>query len=341
MANIKTGFHYYSIETDRYQDIKIKRLKKECGCNGLAVYDYILCEIYRVKGCFISWDESTAFDVAEYLGLKESQVNEIVNYCCHVGLFNKELLASERVLTSSSIQLRFVDWSKKAKRANYIIPEDLLILPEYSSKLPEECGKLKEESQQSKVKESKEKKKKEEEDASAIIEKLLRKVKAQELIIQRLGTPDSKPPPGPAPPPSFEELASTAAADENFYRPILTSYGITMEVLTGWLTAFNRQLKFDGKTGKSQGDYRRHFVEWLKFRDMSNPPENYSPVKNQNGADWKSSNTGNQSPSSGTSGGAKGAFNGKNGGFALIAGQLKDELKSFSTGGTAGDPTEI
>ena len=154
---IKTGFHYYSIETDRYQDMRIKRLKKEHGCNGIAVYDKILCEIYRVEGSFIEWDESTVFDVAEYFGLKETQVNEIVNYCCYVGLFDRGLLASERVLTSSSIQLRFIQWSKLAQRKNPFIPERIRIINEEKEKIPEEIGKLHEEIPQSKEKESKEK----------------------------------------------------------------------------------------------------------------------------------------------------------------------------------------
>lgn len=116
MANLKIGLAYYNVETDRYQDIKIKRLKKDFGCNGIAVYDYLLCEIYRDKGCFIEWDESTVFDVAEYFGLKENLVKEIVNYCAYVGLFNKELLCRESVLTSRSIQQRYIDTCARAKR---------------------------------------------------------------------------------------------------------------------------------------------------------------------------------------------------------------------------------
>jgi len=68
LANNKTGFDYYNVDTNRYQDMKIKRLKKSFGCNGVSVYDYILCEIYRVRGCFVEWDENTAFDVADYFG---------------------------------------------------------------------------------------------------------------------------------------------------------------------------------------------------------------------------------------------------------------------------------
>lgn len=158
MANYKQGFNYYSVDTDRYQDMKIKRLKKSFGPVGIAIYDYLLCEIYRVKGCFIEWGEDTAFDVADYFGIKESLVQEIVNYCGVVGLFNKELLTGGRVLTSLAIQNRFLDWSKKAKRSSAKIPERLKIVQEESAKLQEESAKLQEVSD--KVKESKGKQRK-------------------------------------------------------------------------------------------------------------------------------------------------------------------------------------
>ena len=29
---------------------------------GLAIYDYVLCEVYRVDGCGLVWDDDTAFD---------------------------------------------------------------------------------------------------------------------------------------------------------------------------------------------------------------------------------------------------------------------------------------
>ena len=140
MANIKTSLDYYRVDTDRYQDIRIKRLKKVFRGNGIAVYDYILCEIYRVRGCYMEWDESTVFDVAEYFELKESQVREIVNYCCSVGLFDKELLASGSVLTSSAIQRRYIEMCTAAKRKEIIIPEQYRIIPETSEIIPEESA---------------------------------------------------------------------------------------------------------------------------------------------------------------------------------------------------------
>lgn len=137
MANIRVGLSYYSVDTDRYLDIRIRRLVKAFGCDGIAVYDYLLCNIYRVKGCFDAWDESTAFNVAEYLRLKESVVLEIVRYCGGVGLFNKELL-SRGIITSAAIQRRYIDTCIRAKRKNLEIPEFCRILPEETAKLPEE-----------------------------------------------------------------------------------------------------------------------------------------------------------------------------------------------------------
>ncbi|WP_321437285.1 DUF4373 domain-containing protein [uncultured Bacteroides sp.] len=156
MSNNKIGLSYYNIDTDRYQDIKIKRLKKDFGCSGIAVYDYMLCEIYRVKGYFLVWDENTAFDVAEYFGLKETLVKDIVDYCCAVGLFDKELLTSEKILTSSSIQSRYVEMCNRAKRINIKIQEEYSKLTEESAKLREVCPKKEEVCR--KVKESKEEK---------------------------------------------------------------------------------------------------------------------------------------------------------------------------------------
>lgn len=159
MANNKTGLNYYTIDTDRYQDRRIKRLKKDCGCQGMAVYDYILCEIYRVQGCFLEWDENTAFDVAEYFGLKESTVSEIVRYCGAVGLFDKELL-SRGIVTSATIQERYLTMCDRAKRRDVKIPEVCRIIREESAIIPEVCPKTPEVCAQSKEKESKEKKNK-------------------------------------------------------------------------------------------------------------------------------------------------------------------------------------
>ena len=129
MANHKQGLAYYNVDTDRYSDRRIKRLKKAFGGVGIAVYDYILCEVYRDKGCGLEWDDDTAFDVADYFGLKETLVNEIVKYCGAVGLFDATLL-SGGIITSKSIQRRYLEMMSRAKRTGVNIPEEWRISSE-------------------------------------------------------------------------------------------------------------------------------------------------------------------------------------------------------------------
>lgn len=261
MASNKTGFIYYSVETDRYQDIRIKRLKKECGCIGLAVYDYLLCEIYRVKGCFLEWDESTVFDVSEYLGLKENTVKEIVSYCCSVGLFNKELLSSGNVLTSAAIQSRFIDWSKKAKRSNIVIPEKINILPEETDILPEERPKLQEESAQSKVKKS--------------------KVKDDDVITSSppVASDPATPIYGTAVLRDIEVLKAECLADQvNFIEHICRQNKVKSGIIPDALEDFNGHLRSLHEFAKSTKDYRQHFQYWFKKQDLAK----YKPTENNN-----------------------------------------------------------
>jgi len=166
--NIKTGLAYYNLETDRFSDLKVKRLIHAFSVSGIAIYDFILNEIYRDKGCFIVWDESTAFNVADVLKVKENTVTEVVNYCCTVGLFNKELFTSERALTSLSIQKRYITVCRLCKRKDVFIPDNLKLFHEESAKPPDEIGKTQEEVH----KESKEKKEKERIGSSAPDEKI-------------------------------------------------------------------------------------------------------------------------------------------------------------------------
>lgn len=141
MANTKTGLSYYTVDTDRYQDRRIKRLKKDMGCKGIAVYDYLLCEIYRVRGCYLEYDEDTIFDVADYFNLSETLVREIVEYCGAVGLFSKELL-SRGIITSSSIQQRYLGMCGRAKRKGPAIPPEVNVLPVSIEMLTDEAEPL-------------------------------------------------------------------------------------------------------------------------------------------------------------------------------------------------------
>lgn len=254
MAKNKVGLSYYNVDTDRYQDIRIKRLKKDFGCNGLAVYDYILCEIYRVKGCFLEWDESTAFDVADYLGLKETLVKEIVNYCGVVGLFNKELLTGERVLTSLSIQSRYIDFCTRAKRSKIEIPEKYMILPEESEIIPEESTKPQEVCRE--VKRREVKRSKENDDEGRILPKGANLTSTEGY--------------SPSPSLELEEIFNLLTDPNTLEKPWLVSvanhHHLESLRLGEYLVDFFKHLKSDGITSKRLQDFKKHFNSWLRIQ---------------------------------------------------------------------------
>lgn len=244
MATCKTGLLYYNVDTDRFQDLRIKRLKKDMGCDGYAVYEYILNEIYRVRGCFLVWDESTAFDVAEYWGLKETKVNEIVRYCCAVGLFSKALLSNGSVLTSPSIQSRYVNMCIKARRKEIIIPEEYNILPEECRKMLEECRKIPEEYR--KVKNNKEKK------SSTVVEDK-----------EKPSSPSSRPA-------TIDGEIEALKAEEVWLDQLQLLHHMDIGMLRQRLDEFRLHCKADGRDRHdSLTDAKQHFNSWLRIRTAS------------------------------------------------------------------------
>ncbi|WP_272151845.1 DUF4373 domain-containing protein [Tenacibaculum aiptasiae] len=158
----KMGLAYFNVDTDIFHNRKIRRLLKNYGANGFLIYTYILTEIYRDKGHFIEWDEDTAFDVADSLRVKETLVENVILYCCSVGLFNKELLTNEKVLTNFKIQEFWVRVSKAAGRKNTRVKPKInllnTIINQESTPNTEESTVNNQESTQRKVKKSKVKK---------------------------------------------------------------------------------------------------------------------------------------------------------------------------------------
>lgn len=128
MANFKTGFEYWSIQTDRYQDLKLKRLKKKYKTAAIAIWDYITNDIYRDKGYYIVVNSHYIYDVAEYWNMEEDEIKEIIDFCCEVGMWSKPVYKEFQTLTSPAIQERFLSMSKQSKRLHYSIKDELYLL---------------------------------------------------------------------------------------------------------------------------------------------------------------------------------------------------------------------
>ncbi|CAL2056088.1 DUF4373 domain-containing protein [Tenacibaculum sp. 190524A05c] len=114
---IKNGLDYFPFDTDIFSDRKVRKLLKTHGCKGFTVFSLVLCEIYRGKGCFVLCDDDFLFDVSDKLNIAETVVNETINFCVSNGLFDKRVFECEGILTSASIQKRYIS----AKRGKVVI----------------------------------------------------------------------------------------------------------------------------------------------------------------------------------------------------------------------------
>lgn len=134
----RKGFDYYRAETNRFQDIKIRRLKKKFKCAGYAIYQYVLNEIYRVEGCYVRFSVDELFDCSEYWALEDSEVRAIIDYCTEVGLFDAKIWSTYGILTARSIQIRYADMCRVLKRKP-VIPANVNLLSgeEDCNRIPE------------------------------------------------------------------------------------------------------------------------------------------------------------------------------------------------------------
>lgn len=111
----KEGLSYFPFDVDFFSDKKMKRLRAKFGTDGIAVYVYLLCEIYR-SGYYIDYDEDLILDISDDLSIRENTTRQIIDYLLSRSLFDDTLAKSVKVLTAASIQRRYQEARKGAKR---------------------------------------------------------------------------------------------------------------------------------------------------------------------------------------------------------------------------------
>ena len=104
----KRGLDYFPFDTDFFSDNKIRILRARFGVDGIAVYIFILCEIYR-EGYYLTWNEDTEFIVADELGMSHEKVRQVMTFLFGRSLLKKmsTLPTPDTVITSAGIQRRY------------------------------------------------------------------------------------------------------------------------------------------------------------------------------------------------------------------------------------------
>lgn len=125
----KEGIDYFPFDIDFFSDPKIKILKARYGVDGIAIYVYLLCEIYR-SGYYIRFNEDSQYIISDDLKMSPDKVMQVLKFLLERSLFDNKLFQSDAVLTSTGIQKRFQLAVKERAKKNPIQVEGFWILPE-------------------------------------------------------------------------------------------------------------------------------------------------------------------------------------------------------------------
>lgn len=161
---IQEGLGYFPLDTNFYQNRKIRRLMRAQGEKSLGVWVVLMAMIYADKGYYLNFDKDVCFDIADVFGVTEGAIEEFVKAAINARLFNSYMFDHYQVLTSKGIQEQYEKITKDAKRKNTIKEEYRIpsindeVNSEETRQSSEETYKKREESTQIKEKEIKENK---------------------------------------------------------------------------------------------------------------------------------------------------------------------------------------
>lgn len=123
----KQGIDYFSLDCDFFSDKKIKILKARYGADGITIYLYLLCEIYR-NGYYIIVDDDFYYIMSDDLNMNCDKVKQVLTFLLERSMFDKQLFQSDAVLTSAGIQRRFQLAVKTRAKKNPIEVERFWLL---------------------------------------------------------------------------------------------------------------------------------------------------------------------------------------------------------------------
>ena len=163
----KKGIEYFPFDVDFFSDKKIRVLKGRFGADGITIYLYLLCEIYR-NGYYVQMDEDYEYIIADDLGMSNEKVKQVLKFLLERSLLDSTLFQSDTIITSQGIQRRFQEAIKtRASKSEIRVEQKYWLLkenetqpfikftlnPSYSEKNPSYSEKNY--TKESKVKESK------------------------------------------------------------------------------------------------------------------------------------------------------------------------------------------
>jgi len=129
----KEGMDYFPFNVDFFEDDKLQLIEAEFGEKGLIITIKLLCKIYKENGYYYQWgdDQCLLFSKNAGKGIVPSLVNEVINGLVRRSFFDKRVFDKFKILTSSGIQKRYFEATKK--RTEVTVLEEIIVIDNINS----------------------------------------------------------------------------------------------------------------------------------------------------------------------------------------------------------------
>lgn len=108
---------FFGFDSDFLRDVKIKRLRRQYGCNGVVIYLATVCKMYETTGYYAVLDDNFLYDIADDVDGKyaptEDVVRAVIEFCIGQGLLSRH--ASGEIITAHRVQVQFYLATKRRK----------------------------------------------------------------------------------------------------------------------------------------------------------------------------------------------------------------------------------
>ena len=295
---IKLGLDYFPHDTHSNDDTALALIEAEFGIAGYAVYFKLLEFIYS-QGYAALWgadERSLFYHKLGAVGVSETKASEIVKGLVRRSLFDKGVLNSFQILTSKSIQLRWLE--ARRKKIDDIDPRVCLVEQTakgissprlrisknkqgvYVTKTPQEQGVfatetiLEEEvfateTPQSKVKES--------------ISNSSNNNNAREMENEaEQGALNLEPLQPAASTRTQATIREVLTSSPLWLQTICMHHHISPEMFNEYVTKFEQHCFIGNRTHSTDGGVQDHFNNWLRIH-LSTQTTNKSPKQSNNG----------------------------------------------------------
>ncbi len=122
----KQGLDYFPLDVN--VDNKLEILESEYGILGFGFIIKLFQKIYA-NGYYLEWNQYSASLFKKEVGIEKEKINEIIDFCLDINIFDKRLYQQCQILTSRGIQKRYFTVCKRRKEVE-VIKEYLLVKPQ-------------------------------------------------------------------------------------------------------------------------------------------------------------------------------------------------------------------